>query len=131
MESPENPDISYEDPSYIQWWPVIRTQKDGRRNDRPLNFHKCTEQDIKSFYPPSKSYLQEIEAAWSRNHFFCLDDNQNITIYGTDATDHSRLDLNLMPCAFNNKSKCPHSLNATQNYLKVPAFKMIHNTVNF
>lgn len=55
VESYDDQRIGKDDPNYVQWV-VQLTRIIGKvETDFPLKFHKCTEQDYESFFPPSSS----------------------------------------------------------------------------
>ena len=75
-----------------------------------------------------------IPAAFARKSFYCLDDNQNLTLYGIDSTDYARIDINFLPCGdnFANKSQnCTYNQTEIKRYLGSPIFKVIFNSMDF
>lgn len=93
MEGFSDPSKSYDDPNYVMWNPVVQTSYFGKVSIRPLKFHKCNQTDINKFYPPSPAYNKTIREAWARNSFYCLDEGQDLPLYGNNAMDYSRLDI--------------------------------------
>ena len=54
-----------DDPNYVRWVVQLTqsTGGDGAENATPLKFHKCTDQDYDSFYPPAPSYISNMAVA--------------------------------------------------------------------
>ena len=96
MEETVNINKSYDDPNYVIWKPVVKSQTNGFIKEVPLAFHKCNQTDFDQFWPPSQNFVNVIPAAFARNSFYCLDDNQNLTVYGIDSTDYARIDINFL-----------------------------------
>ena len=55
----------------------------------PLSYHKCTDEDFDSFYPPSKSYINMMALERKLKNLYCLDNYDDVTVFGEgDFTDY-------------------------------------------
>ena len=111
-----------DDPNYVEWI-VQLTQNIGKvETIFPLKFHKCTDEDYDSFYEPALSYKAMFAAAKSRKNFYCIDEGQNVEVFGMgDQTDYKRLDFMMLPCNphfdKNGNSICNTTLQQRIDYL--------------
>ena len=89
-----------DDPNFVRW--VIQLNEcDACDNPTPidLTFHKCTDEDYDSFYPPEPSYVAQMALAKKNKYFYCIDDHQDLIIWGAgDQTAYQRLDLLYLAC---------------------------------
>ena len=77
------------DPRYVKMMARLWTQKDGAKSERVINYHKCTSEDWKEFYPvdnKNKAFVDQIKNDEKRG-FFCLDWTDDLEIYGNTAMD--------------------------------------------
>lgn len=54
---------------------LSRDGDDSVQNSTQLKFHKCTDADYDSFYPPASSYKQAFERIKKEKTLFCIDDD--------------------------------------------------------
>ena len=65
------------------------TQKDGVVSEKILNYHKCTSEDKKEFFPMNernKAFVKEKLDDVTQG-FYCLDWTEDFEIYGSTAMD--------------------------------------------
>ena len=90
----------YDDPNYVKW--VVRmndyvNQRSIKKID--VKFHKCTEADYESFYPPNPNDADAIAEITSGNYsLFCIDDDEVVTIYGRNNFYYRRFEIMMLPC---------------------------------
>ena len=91
-------DIVKDDEYYVKWFAEKVTQVDGKFTYDEIPMHKCTPEDMKRFYEPSKAsgglvkQLQELDA------FMCLD-WRGTELAGEDPAINSKnIDVMLLPC---------------------------------
>lgn len=72
-----------DDPNFVRW--VIQLNScDGCAEPTPidLTYHKCTDEDYDSFYPPEPSYVSQMALAKKNKYFYCIDDPQDLIVWG-------------------------------------------------
>lgn len=72
-----------DNPDYVKW--VVRlnryeNQKSVKKID--IKFHKCSQQDFDSFYPPADNSVEAIASV--RQSLFCMNQDQDLIIYGSN-----------------------------------------------
>ena len=93
---------SKDDPDFVEWEVILRENKKGTETVTPLTTHKCLPEDFKNFYPTAKAYRKKLSEVKDRTSLYCIDDNQDINVYGqNENTDYRRLELNFIPCQSN------------------------------
>ena len=91
--------VALDDPNFVRWTVSISTWLNQKRIDNVyLSFHKCTDDDYNSFYPPSAQSVEGIKYAKSTLDMYCIDPDQDIKVYGRDNFGQRRLEFNFLPC---------------------------------
>ena len=65
-----------------------------------LGKHLCTEKDFAKFYEPSEHYSPMITRLKQSQTLWCLDEPDQIELFGNENTDFGRLNLMVLPCNF-------------------------------
>ena len=90
-----------DDPRYIKILVRYRKDSNNNKNHRLLNYHDCTEDDMKKFYPVTKNSektLHDINEDANRG-FFCIDEPNDLEVYGDFTSDrNSHVEILLLPC---------------------------------
>ena len=90
-----------DDPKYVKILVRYRQLTDGVKTQRLLNYHDCTEDDMKKFYPVTKNsekLLKDIITDADRG-LFCIDEPSDLEIYGDHTSDrNSFVELLVLPC---------------------------------
>ena len=64
-----------------------------------MKFHQCTPEDFESFYPPNPNDAEAIQAIKTGNFsLFCIDDDEEVTIYGRNNFYYRRFEIMMLPC---------------------------------
>ena len=90
------------DPRYVKTLARIWSKTDGVQNQKILDYHVCTSEDWKEFYPvaeKSKQLFDEIEQGEGRG-FYCFDWNDDFEIYGDETQDSKYVEIFLLPCNY-------------------------------
>lgn len=59
----------------------------------------CSEDDYDGFYPPAENSINSINFIRNNNfNLYCIDDGQDILIFGRDNFDMQRLEVLYQPC---------------------------------
>lgn len=116
-----------DDPNFVAWTVQLTKNIGKTETVIPLKFHKCTDADYDSFYKPANSYKAMFEVARSRKNLYCIDDGQNVEIFGMgDQSDYQRLDFMLLPCKQQGKI-CSTSLQQKIEYLGSVDIVVLYN----
>ena len=79
------------DPRYVKTLVRLNEYKDGEYvSDKLLDYHECTDDDMKEFYPiqeSSKSVFKNIHESDDRG-FYCIDWTEELVINGDFTGDH-------------------------------------------
>ena len=68
-------------------------------NKKDVKFHKCTDEDYDSFYPPGPNDVEAINAVRAQNYsLYCIDNEDLITIYGRSNFHYRRFEIMFMAC---------------------------------
>lgn len=67
----------YDDPNYVKWTVRLNDYENQRSvNKQNIKFHKCTEADYDSFYPPGPNDVEAVKAIREGGYsLYCFDDN--------------------------------------------------------
>lgn len=124
--------VGKDDPEYVEWVVQMTQNVGGVQEIFPLATHKCTSADYDSFFEPAKAYKKQIEASRTRGNMICIDEGQDLSIFGEgDTTDHRRLDFMLIPCQASATKNCPHNRQETIDYLGAVDLVMMYNQERF
>ena len=78
-----------DDPNYVRWVVQLTQTTGGVEIVIPLKYHKCSDADFDSYYKPGKSYINVFAQAKKRKNLYCIDDDQDLAVYGYgDQTDY-------------------------------------------
>ena len=94
------------DPRFVKFVIMLYGLKDGEEYGVPVQYHECTEAELRQFATPSKDSVDQLEdmiASESRK-LFCLDweeDGDELSLYGTWAASQYRyISIALTPCNY-------------------------------
>ena len=78
-----------DDPDYVQWTVLFQNDTTGDMpTDSIVKFHKCTDEEYESFYPPTRLYEKNIEALKAQRQMYCLDPAEDqdlpLEVYGSN-----------------------------------------------
>ena len=96
------------DGDFLKWIFQIHGRKDGEYFQKPLNYHKCTDEDFDQFYPIMKTAEKQFQKMREDpiRGFLCLDwgrEHDDYEIFGNEVHDeeYSRLEVILTSCNYN------------------------------
>jgi len=64
--------VARDDPDYVFWDVFIKESIDGVQTKKPLQFHKCTEEDWELFGDPVSKDRKAIERIKKQDVLYCL-----------------------------------------------------------
>ena len=73
-----------DDPHYVKWIIRIYGKEEGTPYEKVIDYHKCTEEDYKQFYPVSKRSSVQLAQILDnpKRGFFCADLPDEMRIWG-------------------------------------------------
>jgi hypothetical protein len=121
-----------DDPNYVRWVVQLTSIIGNVEKVLPLRFHKCTDADYDSFFQPAASFELQMRLARQRKNMFCIDEEQEIEVYGMNdqTVPLQRLDFMLLPC-IKNGSVCNSTLAEKIEYLGSPDLVIMSNSIRF
>ena len=107
IETTYNPQPKF-DSNYVQWVAEMPINNDDTiGHSRLLKFHKCTDDDYDSFYPPSNAFKNNFQALKASKTLFCIDESEIMEIYGgSHASQNQMIEVVLIPCNANSSAAC-------------------------
>jgi len=71
-----------DDSRFVEWDVGLVTNTDGVETKQPVEYRKCTDEDMKAFFPTAPKSLKSVKAIRERDNLFCLADYEKIRING-------------------------------------------------
>ena len=78
-----------------------------------LKFHRCNDADFDQFWDPISQQTVIINMAKERKTMFCIDEDQDMKIFGNDRDNQRFLSLSYLPCSPNIAEKSCLNLTKT------------------
>lgn len=87
-----------EDPKFVKWYAEYVIHDEGEVNYEELPMHRCTEEEMARFHPPTKKSAGLVKKYKELNAFMCLD-MKNVVLYGEEPSINMKtIDIMLLPC---------------------------------
>ena len=123
----------YDDPNYVKWVVHMNDYENQRYvNKNDVGFHKCTDEDYDSIYPPGPNDVDAINTIRTQNYsLYCINSEDLITIYGRNNFHYRRFEIMYMACTpdpENNICMDNHTFEETLDYLgPIPDIYILQN----
>ena len=98
-----------DDPRFVKGFAKMRGKKQGKKFEKIIPYHKCTESDWENFPPPAQSAQSSLESYLEDpdRNLYCLDQEilrEEVTIWGTerDPSNYQQFQFLFTPCNYIN-----------------------------